>query len=163
MHGINMEIAVYWYTVTDWGNPDQLQLIIWWAFSYLRRNSEFPFYFPSVGVYWWDFVQHLALPCSPSCKVEVIFTVSGYPHPIKKISWFICIGGYSAHSTRVRRSSTAAAECRLTLPQLPYVTNLAQYVPFSILNWGTLFHLLIVSNRNIYLTGTSVSAIYLFY
>ena len=29
MHGINMEIAVYVYTITDWGNPDLLQLIVW--------------------------------------------------------------------------------------------------------------------------------------
>lgn len=26
---ILMAIAVYTYTVTDWGNPDQLQLVVW--------------------------------------------------------------------------------------------------------------------------------------
>ena len=29
LHGINKAIVVYTYTITDWGNPDQLQLIVW--------------------------------------------------------------------------------------------------------------------------------------
>ena len=29
LQGINMTIAVYTYTITEWGNPDQLQLIVW--------------------------------------------------------------------------------------------------------------------------------------
>ena len=28
-HCINMAIAVYTYTITDWGNPEQLQTIVW--------------------------------------------------------------------------------------------------------------------------------------
>ena len=29
LYSINMAIVVYTYTITDWGNPDQLQLIVW--------------------------------------------------------------------------------------------------------------------------------------
>lgn len=119
------------------------------------------FHFPSVGVYWWDFVQHVALLCSPSRKVEVLFTVSDYPQSIKEVSWFICIGAYRCHRTRVRSIIEGCAEYRLTLPQLPYLPNLATYDFSSALN-NPLFHPPIVSNRNIYITGTAVSVIYIF-
>ena len=120
------------------------------------------FQFPSIGVYWWDVVQHLALHCSPSCKVEVIFTVRGYPHPKKKKnSSFVCIGTYSAHRTRVRSFLEG-------LRRISADTS-AAFLPcefgdvrFSCLVLWTLFHLPIVSNQNIYITGTSVSVISLF-
>ena len=29
LQGINMAMAVYTYSITDWGNPEQLQMIVW--------------------------------------------------------------------------------------------------------------------------------------
>lgn len=29
LQGVNMAIVVYTYTVTDWGNPERLEFIVW--------------------------------------------------------------------------------------------------------------------------------------
>ena len=51
-------------------------------------------------------------------------------------------------------------EHELTLPQLPYVPNMATYVFFSDLTGLVASHA-IVSKRNTYITGASVSVVYL--
>ena len=119
----------YTYTLSRTGEI-QINSSCWFGneLSLIFKNLWIPIPFHSVGVYGWDFVQHLAFLCSPSCKVEVLFTVSDYPDPIKKISWLICIGTYGGHRTRVRSFIEVCPEYRLTLPQLPYVPNLSTYV-----------------------------------
>ena len=72
----------------------------------------------------------------------------------------MCIGINGCHSTRVHSFIKGCAEYWLTLPQLPYVPNLATYVFLSDLTDPvSLSRPPTVSERNIFITGTAVSVI----
>ena len=133
---IDMVITVYTYTVTDWGNPAQLEFIVWWVGSRIMigKKDRITFYFCFVGAYWWDFSRTLFLFFSYilQYKIEVIFTVSDDPYSTKKKNWFLYAGSNSVHRTKVRIKSIRWrwTGTEWPPPQFPYVTYLEMYVLF---------------------------------